>query len=125
MAGRSLLPLVRGQGEGRRYVHATARAENDRWLDRGYLLDPRRRLRSVRSERWKLVHYPGAEEDFVELYDLVADPGEKHDVAGAHPQVRARFAEVLREWYDAGSPPEAPDLPDEIRKGLEALGYVE
>jgi arylsulfatase A-like enzyme len=47
--------------------------------------------------RWKLVmHLKGGEPRF-ELYDIPADPGEKNDVADAHPEVVAR----LRAAYDA------------------------
>ena len=57
------------------------------------------RLQAVRSGRWKLhVHRPewkGEARDPL-LFDLVADLGERADVAGEHPQVVARL-EALAE----------------------------
>lgn len=72
--GQSLAPLLRGEAgaRGRESVLLQERQAPD--LDaRG--LDPERITQwAVRTQDWKLVHYPG--EDFGELYDLRNDPGE-------------------------------------------------
>ena len=51
---------------------------------------PGRRFESIRSDGMTLV----IEKDRESLYDAVADPGERHDVAAAEP---ARLAELRAE----------------------------
>jgi hypothetical protein len=69
------------------------------------LLDPNRETRpvvttfdyhnySVRTERWRLIHYQDGSE---ELYDHAADPDEWHNRAGdrAHDGTRAQLRGLL------------------------------
>jgi arylsulfatase A-like enzyme len=49
---------------------------------------------AVRLGDWKGVRLRKA--TATELYDLAADPGEKADVASAHPDVVARIEEIFR-----------------------------
>jgi uncharacterized sulfatase len=53
---------------------------------------------ALRSGRWKLIQFH--EDDRVELYDLSADPGERHDLAAREParagELRARLTAELR-----------------------------
>ncbi len=66
-------------------------------------------LDAVRNERWKLQlarHGRGGTEDPVlELYDLIADPGEQHNLAAQHPAIVAELqaqADAIRaEFGDA------------------------
>lgn len=72
--GRSMLPLLRGDegARGRESVLMQEREAPD-LAARG--LEPERITQwAVRTQDWKLVHYPG--EEFGELYDLRNDPGE-------------------------------------------------
>ncbi|MCG7203556.1 DUF4976 domain-containing protein [Streptomyces arenae] len=53
----------------------------------------------IRTEGWKYVHrYPHGPH---ELYDLTADPGEQHNLAGLprYATVRAELAARLDEWF--------------------------
>lgn len=59
-----------------------------------YVMDD---LCAVRAGRWKL-HVARHGEPVAELYDLVDDPGETHDVHAEHPDVVARL-EVLAEQH--------------------------
>lgn len=64
-------------------------------------------------------------EDRRELYDLEADPAERHDLVRDAPQTAASLHERLRAWRE-GAPEGAPAaLPAAERARLEALGYVE
>lgn len=124
--GKSLVPLLGGDARAaRELVFASSRVVSKRYADRGYLLDARRRIRAVRSARWKLIQYPGREEDYFELYDLDAGPGEADDLAELRPGVRDSYREQLREW-SSDELPAAPDveIDPEIRQQLEALGYI-
>jgi arylsulfatase A-like enzyme len=90
---------------------------------------------SIRDERWKLIrtvadvsYAPEFERraGTVELYDLGADPGERHDVAAAESGARARLAAALDAWLAAhpATPAGVPDVTDKLEE-LRALGYVE
>jgi arylsulfatase A-like enzyme len=90
MHGRSLAPLLRGR--------ETAWRKD--WLYE-YFEFPGphsvRKNRGVRTERWKLIHYFEAPEEW-ELYDLQADPGERRNLADdpAHAGTRAELRARLR-----------------------------
>ncbi|HEX2162457.1 MAG TPA: sulfatase [Thermoanaerobaculia bacterium] len=77
--------------------------------------------RALRSRRWKLYGD--------DLYDLVADPAERYDVAGRRPDVAGaladRLARAVAESREA-APGEAPvTLDPEAVERLRALGYLQ
>jgi N-acetylglucosamine-6-sulfatase len=57
-------------------------------------------VRGVRTHRWKYMHYPhgdgGADRHLAELYDLQADPDERHNLIG-DPKNADRATELLAE----------------------------
>lgn len=94
--GRSLLPLLENR--------ATP------WPNRTLVFQYHRGERpiewhnvAVRTQRWKLVRPSGRGDHPVdapiELYDLEKDPGERRDLAAAHPEVVAQLREVYRKWF--------------------------
>ena len=50
--------------------------------------------KAVRSGRWKLLREP----DRSMLFDLEADPGERHDLAAKHPDIVRRLQSALDAW---------------------------
>ena len=67
-----------------------------------------------------------------ELYDLMHDPAELHNLADSRPDIVARLSEVLQSWYadrpkptDAGEVLDVETLDPGSRALLEALGYLE
>ena len=54
--------------------------------------------RMVRDDRYKLIYVPARTGVRWLLFDTRVDPGEEHDVAGAHPDVVARLQGALWEW---------------------------
>jgi len=93
--GKNILPLIVGQRR--------AKSPHEAFYYYNYL-----RLNAVRSGKWKLVlprpanppgtGWSGRMIDAVgqiELYDLEADIGEKHDVASGHPDVVSRMMELV------------------------------
>ncbi|MFO7955687.1 MAG: sulfatase-like hydrolase/transferase [Candidatus Brocadiia bacterium] len=82
--GRSLAPLLAGDGEEREYVFS-------QWEDYVFC---------VRGRRWKLTWYESDQTG--ELYDLEADPYEKENLYGEedHREVREELMGVLRDWRD-------------------------
>jgi membrane-anchored protein YejM (alkaline phosphatase superfamily) len=81
---------------------------------------------ALRTERYKLIF--DGKTGSVSLFDLSADPGEYRDIASENEAEARNLLGVLsRHIEDArGSrlDPESADIPDEIRKRLEALGYL-
>ncbi|MEP7364443.1 MAG: sulfatase-like hydrolase/transferase [Acidobacteriota bacterium] len=83
--GKSLMPLLRG--------------ESANWGDRTLYTQWHRgevpelfRACAARSQQYKLV-------DGKELYDLSADPEEKHDVAGSKPEVVKKMRKGVEDWF--------------------------
>jgi len=94
---------------------------------------------TVLHDGWKLVHnpedidpycFPGAPEDHyplapAELYYLPEDPGETRNLAAEETARVRRMREMIRERF-AGliRRDREQEVPDELKKQLEALGYV-
>jgi arylsulfatase A-like enzyme len=74
--GRSLKPLLTGGGAG--------------WPDRMIFSLQNKRI-SVRTQQYRLDP-AGA------LFDMVADPGQKKDVAGEKPEVAGKLRKAVEEW---------------------------
>ena len=52
---------------------------------------------AIRDGKWKLLcEYDGSDAN---LYDLIADPGEKRNLAGEQPQVVQRLTRELLAWH--------------------------
>ncbi|MBI1899715.1 MAG: sulfatase-like hydrolase/transferase [Planctomycetia bacterium] len=68
----------------------------------GYFQD---KQRAIRSERWKLIWYPQLARE--QLFDVAADPDEKHDLAGGdqYAAIQAELRRQLREWLAARRDP--------------------
>ena len=95
--GRSMLPLLRGDEDarGRESVLMQEREAPD--LAARGLAPERISEWAVRTQEWKLVHYPG--EEFGELYDLRSDPGEFVNLWG-DPGYGAQRTELERLLLD-------------------------
>jgi arylsulfatase A-like enzyme len=124
--GESLVPLLRGlrpeRPDSLGFSGIWARKHNQSVIR----LDKNRTVGSLRSHRWKLVVYPGLEEDYVHLFDLAQDPLERQDVAEYHPEIRDRLLARLEalQSQEADLAVER-ELTAEDVKNLQALGYLD
>jgi arylsulfatase A-like enzyme len=81
---------------------------------------------SLRTARWKLIF--NITREVYELYDLAADPREKHDLVAKEIVVFEQLREILDAWL-AGQEAGAGDVPTtgldaELEARLKALGYM-
>jgi len=63
---------------------------------------------AIREGQWKL-HYPNSKRGELEIFDVVADPGEQHNLVKEHPDIVKRLSAKLEAWqatlpkaYDKG-----------------------
>lgn len=113
LQGESLLPLVEGS-------EALARPVFSQWLAGG-------RIVALRDGDWKYMRVKRQEQ----LFDLSADPRESVDRFSARPEVlaklRQRVDEIIGEshaYAETQTPTRPPELDQQTRDQLEALGYL-
>ena len=117
LQGRSLLPLLRGQSLPPADVLST-------W--------PRAHEWALEHEGFKLIRRERDDGTLVqELYELAADPGEQHDVAGTEPERLSELEqrllslrELSRAYQQSLEAGEDVQLDEETRRDLQALGYL-
>ena len=81
-------------------------------------------LRSVRDAQYKLIYNRLTQR--TALYDLRADPQERHDVGDAHPEIKRRLLEELGRFESVRlSGDRLPPLDEKTKRHLEELGYLQ
>ena len=100
LEGRSLVPLLRDRSaiwpDRPLFTHL------GRW-PRGEAATSGYRHCRIQEGRWSLVNTRNAT-DAWELYDLVADPGERRDVAGNHRDIVERLVAEYDQWWERVQP---------------------
>jgi len=112
--GRSMVPLLHDPHAS--WPDRPLVTHQGRW-DRGKAAESQYRNCRIREGRWSLVNVKNREDRW-ELYDIVSDPAESHDVAAEHPDIVARMAAWYGRWWasvqedlvneDCDGPPENP-----------------
>jgi arylsulfatase A-like enzyme len=101
-AGRSLRPLLEPGHRG----------TNAAWADRTIIVDTQRdelmhkgRQACVMTQQWRLVNLSlDGDPSRLELYDILEDPGEQHNIAAQHPSVVAALSEQYDAWWKTIAP---------------------
>jgi len=111
--GRSLLPVALG-GPGKQAVFARSAGEQPKY--------------ALRAGPFKLVYHTAR--DAAELYDVIADPDERHDLAESRPLEAEYYKQAIRRFIlqmRRGPAAVASDatLSHDQRENLKALGYVQ
>ncbi|RMH19551.1 MAG: hypothetical protein D6696_10270, partial [Acidobacteria bacterium] len=116
--GRSLLPAIRGDGAGE--VPSFS-----------YLGLDRKRIEAVVARGFKAIldDSPQTRAGRAQLYDVVRDAGERHNLYGQRPLVFGFLRQTLLALplsrRSALPDPERAAIDDELRRRLEAMGYVQ
>jgi tetratricopeptide (TPR) repeat protein len=76
-------------------------------------------LHGIRTTEWKYIRAPRPE-----LYDLVADPGERTNLSGQRPEIESRLAASVEEVLAASLPTIVTAMDDETAERLRSLGYI-
>jgi len=129
--GRSFLPAVVGEGgPGEESVFAEAMHSGQRESRMG--VQDRYRVMACRTPAWKLIADDEGSRE--ELYDLVHDPGERHDLMAERPEIANSLRQLLHEHQELvqraaashegvrGGSIDGGD--EELRRRLAALGYL-
>ncbi len=99
--GRSLMPLLRDPGApwpDRHLFTHVGRWPNGKQAEHKYAAC------SVRNTRWHLVNPdPRGKKNWL-LFDVKADPGEKTDLAGRHPEQVAAMEKQFEGWWESVQP---------------------
>jgi len=114
LAGAKLSPEVQAQVEGRSLVPLLKNPSAPwpdrvlfthvgRW-ERGQAAQAKYRNCSVRNRRWHLVSVSQSGEKKWQLFDVQADPGERHDVAASHPDVVQELDAAYDQWWNSVQP---------------------
>lgn len=100
--GVDLVPFLTGERTGDAHEHLY-------WLNNQPDDAVRRHLIAVRWKNWRL--YRKYEQDAWQLFDLMSDPGEEHDVAATHPDIVSDLASRHSAWQRTLAPlREIPDV---------------
>jgi arylsulfatase A-like enzyme len=117
----SLVPLLRGAaGDPDKPVFLERREYEERVVH-GFAVKGVKR--GLRRGRFKYIEAP--DEGTSEIYDLIADPGERHNLKPLQPQLAAELAALLQAWVQrtpAAPPPQF--LSEEAAERLRSLGYL-
>ena len=118
--GRSLLPTLGSGNEPEREAYVEACGAT--------IVDPRDYRRAIRSARWKYIETADGTGS-AQLYDVVRDPRERHNVIDREPAVAAEFREKLAERLATDEGSEDSGLSSEEQAVVDAqlrnLGYIE
>ena len=125
LEGRSLMPVIRGRESEDRIAFIQSSRAGYQEEDPANVTD---RIRAVRTGEWKLIHHHYLENPTTfELYDLIGDPLEQHNVINQYPEKANELKNLLTDWVlytqEVSPPPPEPYVPkSRYARILESIG---
>ncbi len=115
ISGASLLPLIRGDGGPPLSIVAET-----------FRPEAYSEKRALVGDGYKYIHSWTDDQEWEELYDLTADPGELHDLSAIEAERLAAMRDALQNRLLAAVPAEVVEavLTDAEIERLRALGYI-
>ncbi len=99
--GRSLVPLL--QNPAAPWTDRRLVTHVGRW-ERGKAAAAKYSNCSIRNPRWQMVCTSKSGQRDWQLFDLGTDPGEKQNVAAAHPEMVKELEAAYDQWWDSVQP---------------------
>jgi len=99
--GRSLVPLLLSPKS--EWAERTLFTHLGRWPKGAKVDDYKFANCSVRSPRWHMVSAGKGKQNW-QLFDVIADPGEKTDIAAMHPEVMKKLEAEYDTWWKSLPP---------------------
>jgi arylsulfatase A-like enzyme len=138
LKGRDMTPLIYRDQDPAAFESLPAFSESEpMYLDQGkrrysqrkriYLEGDMGKWKAVRTERYKMIWIPKEGGSEVELYDILSDPMEHHDLSQEKPQVVQELYRLLQSWLADPSRRESvtlPELDEEWAERLQGIGYI-
>jgi arylsulfatase A-like enzyme len=117
--GRSLMPLIRSESTFESQPTVVFSDHGSEFYDLQVGAQ-----KSIRTPEWKYTQ--NSWDDSEELYNLQTDPFETTNVAGQEHEVLDTMRDRLAQWEKGitHTPVSKPEIPQEIIKQMESLGYV-
>ena len=123
--GASLMPLIKGNINIRKYTFAESGKNDFEQNKRIYLPGIKGRWRMIRTDEWKLIYIPHPENDIYELYNLKDDPKETKNLFAKKPEIASMLKEELFKLMKESEEVEITDLTEKSKKLLKKLGYID
>jgi len=123
--GKSLIPLMKGVKDDRKYLFAENGELIYKQNNRTFLPGIKGKWRIIRTNEWKLIFIPHPENDIYELYNLKNDPNENLNLISKELEIAKVLKEELFKWINASNKNEDMDVTEKSKKLLRKLGYME
>jgi arylsulfatase A-like enzyme len=124
----SLSRRMRARSLTRLLAEAPSEGTRSVLLQSEHRANPRVDTFGIRQGRWKYIERRDEQRILeAQVFDLLADPGERTNLMARQPAEAGRLAGELRAWRKTGgrAPVAPPSLSPEDREALRALGYVQ
>jgi arylsulfatase A-like enzyme len=96
LEGRSLIPVINGRESGHRIAFMQSSRAGYQEEDPENVTD---RIQAIRTGDWKLIHHHYLDNPTsFELYDLIEDPLEQHNVMNQYPEKANQLKNLLTDW---------------------------
>tara|TARA_Y100000310_G_C20639790_1_gene793256 strand:+ start:379 stop:1731 length:1353 start_codon:yes stop_codon:yes gene_type:complete len=128
IAGKSLVPLIKGDGGHREFAYSESGVSHFTQNKRFTIKGIEGKSRMITDGKWKLICFPHPENNIYELYNLEEDKGEENNLVDKEVEIvsklKIKLNEFINEKKDQGGEEEV-ELKEKSKKLLKKLGYID